>query len=278
MARRTTVISLIVLLAPLLAACPWMRSPETPMPAVDHQAHGPEKARGLVVFLPGFGDGPDHFTDNGFVNQVRKLDAKWDAIATDAHFGYYRKFTILERLREDVIKPAREKGYKEIWLVGISMGGFGVLSYAQRYPQDITGVIAMAAYMGDGDVVDQVIEAGGLKKWTPPADLAAIEDKEEQHSYRMWTWFKSFEKGLAGKPHVYLAWGNDDRLRTPNKQLAALLPKDRVFTRDGGHKWTTWRPLFATVAPAVLGKPAPSTAPATSPTTSATPAATVPGS
>lgn len=237
-----------------IGGCPWLRSAESPMPAVSHAAHGPAVADALIVMMPGFGDGPDHYVDNGFVKQVQALPGqKFDVVAVDAHYGYYRAFSIIDRLRTDVILPALEKGYRKIWLVGISMGGFGAISYAQRHPADIEGVVILAPYLGDGDVVDAVVEQG-LAKWQPPAGLDTPDpegDEEERHSNRVWRFIKSYAQGQGDKPTVIIGWGEDDSLRTPAKQVASVLPPDRVFTRPGGHKWTTWRPLFKTMAPKV---------------------------
>ncbi len=242
--------------AMVLSGCPFFRSATTPMPAVEHSEHGPDKARGLVVFLPGFGDGPDRFTANGFVQRVRGLNQGWDLVAADAHFGYYRSWSIVRRLREDVIEPAKAKGYKEIWLVGISMGGFGAISYAQAYPEEVAGVVIMAAYMGDSDVVGEVVEQG-LRQWRPPPDLSAIEDGEERHSYAVWSWLQTYVDGQGDKPKMVVAWGRSDSARRPLGELAKVLPEGQVFTAEGGHKWTTWRGLFATIAPLLLGPRAP---------------------
>src|SRR5712672_3477612 len=54
-----------------------------------------------------------------------------DIVVADLHFGYYLRQTAIERLREDVILPARTRGYQCISLVGISLGGFGALYYAE---------------------------------------------------------------------------------------------------------------------------------------------------
>jgi hypothetical protein len=44
---------------------------------------------------------------------------KADLVAVDAHLGYYYKRTIIDRLREDVLVPAKVQGYRRIVVVGI---------------------------------------------------------------------------------------------------------------------------------------------------------------
>ena len=48
----------------------------------------------------------------------------------DIHLSYYITRTAIQRLREDVILPARASGYKRISLAGISLGGLGALYHA----------------------------------------------------------------------------------------------------------------------------------------------------
>src|SRR6266550_1965963 len=89
----------------------------------------------LIIFLPGVGDVLEDYETNGFIEAVLKSGAPADMIVVDAHFGYYLRRIVIERLRTDVIGPARATGgYKKIWLAGISLGGFGALLYASEHP------------------------------------------------------------------------------------------------------------------------------------------------
>ena len=88
----------------------------------------------LFIFLPGIGDVLEDYETNGFIEAVLQSGAPADMIVVDAHFGYYLRQIVIERLRADVIAPARVTGgYKEIWLAGISLGGFGALLYASVF-------------------------------------------------------------------------------------------------------------------------------------------------
>jgi pimeloyl-ACP methyl ester carboxylesterase len=85
-----------------------------------------------------------------------------DMVMVDAHYGYYADRTILEELHEGVFRPARTCGYRRIWIGGISLGGFGALLYASRYPEDVT----MAPFVGHPHLIDEIASAGGLSRWT----------------------------------------------------------------------------------------------------------------
>lgn len=231
----------IVFLLPSFG-CYFTKSASIPMPAVRHSATS-TSADGLIVLLPGFGDEPEDYEENGFVEMVRTANPRFDVIAPDAHFGYYRAFTVVDRLHQDVIGPAMKKGYRRLWLVGISMGGLGAASYAMEHEDLVEGIILLAPYMGDSEVIEEISKAGGLKKWSPP-DLESVEDPEMRHYYELWSWYQAYAVHPESQPKLFIGFGDEDRLRHPNKLVAEVLPDDRSLVMHGGHKWKVWRPLF----------------------------------
>ena len=76
-------------------------------------------------------------------DRPREFDPRLDVIAADAHFGYYRARSVVDRLHEDLIAPVADR-YERVWLVGISMGGFGSALYAMEHPDVVDGVIMLA--------------------------------------------------------------------------------------------------------------------------------------
>ena len=44
---------------------------------------------------------------------------------------------------------------------------------------------------------------------------------------------------------MHVGYGLQDRLAPSDALLAAVLPKEHVYTIAGGHNWKTWRMLFA---------------------------------
>ncbi|MBK8241052.1 MAG: alpha/beta hydrolase [Deltaproteobacteria bacterium] len=206
-------------------------APKTTIPigTHPHPAGSPAAAsRTLLVLLPGRGDLGEDYARHGFVARAH-AEAGVDVITVDAHFGYYADRTIRERLHEDVLAPARGR-YEHIWLLGISMGGIGALLTAEKYPDDVDGLLLIAPYLGRRRTIEAVMRAGGLAKWQPPADLAWDE--------RLWAWMKSTDTP------IYLAYGTEDFGARAHVVLAAALPKDRVLTAPGEHAWTAWTPLF----------------------------------
>lgn len=102
----------------------------------------------LIVFLPGIGDLAADFAARGFIGPIAQSGLAADAVAVDAHYGYYARRSVIDRLAHDVVLPARKRGYWEIWLVGISMGGLGALSYATQHPEHLDRVVLLAPDLG----------------------------------------------------------------------------------------------------------------------------------
>lgn len=194
----------------------------------------------LVVFLPGISDRADDFERFGFVQAVRHSRQPLDMIAVDARLSHYLSQQFAQRLRQEVILPARQQGYAQIWLVGISLGGMGSMLYARENPLDIDGVIAIAPYMGDGNLVEAVNAAGGPLNWQPGPTLPGDFRPDA------WLWLKDYQTD-RDPPVFILAYGQDDRFAKAHGIIASMLPSNRIVCLPGGHDWGTWLRLWSTI-------------------------------
>jgi pimeloyl-ACP methyl ester carboxylesterase len=210
-----------------------------PIPTVRFDQEGKTEKPVLLVFLPGRGDDGVRFDTEGFVAAVRRAGVQADMMAVDAHMGYYLERKLLTRLKEDVIAPAKQKGYRHIWLVGISLGGFGALWYDIENPGDLAGVVALAPYLGDPEVIGEVMRAGGLSAWNPPQD-GVIDDQ-----HKIWRGMKIYVLREKSRKRLFLGYGLQDKFAEADGLLAAVLASEQVFTNDGGHDWETWKSLWA---------------------------------
>ena len=183
------------------------------------------------------------YEENGFVAMVRLANPTFDVIAVDAHFGYYMDEILVERLHQDVIAPLRAK-YDQVWIAGISLGGFGASAYTLEHEEDVDGLILLAPYMGKRAIYEEVRAAGGLASWQPPTNWREIGDNETRKYYEVWNWLRGYGDPAAARPKLFLAYGAEDDFRVPNDLLGRELPTDRVEVRPGGHNWTVWRPAF----------------------------------
>jgi pimeloyl-ACP methyl ester carboxylesterase len=222
-----------------LTGCVSLRAPVPMASRPDLVEPGP--AMCLVVFLPGRGDGARTFFDEGFVAAVRRTGLSIDLVAADAELGYYASGSFIARLDEDVLAPARRRGYARTWLVGASMGGFGSLFYASQHPEQVDGVLALAPWLGDAGATDSIRAAGGLARWQPPPPAPSDAGN---YQAQLWRWLREVTVEGRPGPALWLGWGNGDRLGRSDELLAAALPGDRVLHAPGGHQWPTWRELL----------------------------------
>ena len=222
-------------LAALLSSCWWIpRDAVVPLRTI---AHPGTAAPGgdLIVFLPGRGDRPEDFERRGLLAAARSAGVTADVLAVDAHLGYYQKRVIVERLWEDVVLPARARGYRRLWFVGISLGGLGSLLLSQHHPDAAAGIFALAPYLGEKGLAAEIESAGGLARWTGAAG------KDDFRG--LWGWLRGYATGEE-RPRLWLAYGEADRYAYGHRLLGAALPRDEVQTTAGGHDWTAWKRLW----------------------------------
>lgn len=221
--------------------CGWLpRDPVVPMPVQRFPAACGPQPDTLLVLLPGRGMTLGELRREGFVDAVRAQGLAVDLWLADAHMGYFKAKTIVPRLHEDIVVPARAQGYRRIWLAGISLGGFGALVYSDEHPAEVDGVLLLAPYLGEPEATQELAAAGGLQRWTAPSgDLP-----DTAFDRRLWRSLQArLRPGTVAAP-VYLGYGLQDRLSGSHALLAAALPPAQVFTAPGGHDWDPWRGLW----------------------------------
>lgn len=225
-----------------LGGCSLLTPPALPrMNSLRHPGPCAGRAETLVVMLPGAYSRPPEFLAAGFPQALREHAVNADTLIVDSHLGYYSDRSVLRRLREEVVQPARAEGYRRIWLVGISLGGMGALGYAVRHGQDIDGVLVLAPYLGSRRLTQQVDEAGGPRAWRAAGLDADDPEDADELARELWSVFATPASVL---PPVYLGYGRDDRFVSAHRRFAELLPGDRVCTAPGGHDWPVWRALW----------------------------------
>ncbi len=230
-----------------LCACGAWRPTTVPLRVLSRPAACPGAVDTLIVLLPGSYSLPEDFDREGFVAAVRARHLAVDIALVDAHVGYYRERSIVDRLAADVVVPARAKGYRHVWMAGISIGGLGAMLYTQARPAEVDGVIAIAPYLGSADIARRVAAAGGLRRWQPPDVVPEADDFDGM----LWRGLRrEIVDAPAARPFV-LGFGRSDRFVENDRVLAEALPLGRVFTAAGGHDWPVWQVLWRDLLPSL---------------------------
>lgn len=231
-------LGVLLALLPLLAGC-LARPAPAPIPLLEYRTGSDGRQPHLLVLLRGFGAGNAVFDQEGIIDEIRRRGLPFDVVAPDAHFGYYQAQTIEERVHEDIVLPYRQRGYRQIWLAGFSMGGLGSLFHLKYYPQDVDGVLLTSPFLGWGGVADEIGAAGGVQGWQGGTE------SEDDWERLIWSWIKVYGQRREHYPPIYLGYGENDFLtgRGP-ALLATVLPAEQVFSLPGGHDIDTFKRIF----------------------------------
>ena len=238
-------------------ASPDREPPRVPMASKRYEwfSDVPKRDKLLLVFLPGRGTTGQDFVRQNFLSTLDHSDPSGsnslpcgighfpstplDAVTVDLTFPYYEQRTATRRLHDDIIAPARAAGYRRIWLVGVSMGGLGAIFYDHDYPGEISGIVAIAPFLGEKNIIAEIEDAGGLDRWQPRVPLA-----DDDFQRRLWLAIRASRYGQPGHLPLVLGYGNGDRFTYGHRLLAANLPPDQVFRTFGFHNWATWHHLW----------------------------------
>lgn len=235
--RRFVLIALLALQC--LGGCSTMLAPPptVPMPALSYRADNTVRQRNLLVLLRAYGEDNTVFAEQGIIDDIFSRRLPFDVIAPNAHFGYYRSRSIEDRIKQDIIDPARRQGYERIWLAGFSMGGLGCILYLRKYPNDVDGILLTGPYLGGRSILREIGEAGGVEPWQ------RISDSPDDWERMLWSWIKQHD--FSSRPPIWLGYGDEDRIIAAGPRfLAERLPSGRAFTVRGQHDLATFKTIF----------------------------------
>lgn len=203
----------------------------------------------VLVMLPGIGDPPERFEDSGITGLAAEA---CDVLIVDAHFGYYRDANVVPRLSE-VLEPLRQR-YAQIWLVGVSLGGYGAALTAQARPELVDGVVLIAPFLGlersTRPLVTRV-EREGLAAFSTDATRTDPR-KHFMEVEPLWNWLAERAKTGEGT-EVYLGWGSRDRF-APTLQLIGAAFEGHTYTAEGAHDWDTFARIFGGLVERLPGR------------------------
>jgi pimeloyl-ACP methyl ester carboxylesterase len=230
---------LVPLLVLLLGGCVASGDATRPIPTAFVPA--PRAAHRLVVMLPGRGDDLASLERRGIAPIIQSAWPDADVVLTGLTMPYYKQGEATRRLHDEVIDPARRRNDREVWIVGISLGGMGALLYDRDYPAEVDGMLLMSPYLGEHKIHQEIRDAGGLAQWTPdPAQPIGPATFQRE----LWRSLKHWSDDASRTRSVWLAYGDSEPFRAPIELISPLLPPDHVLMLQGHHNWALWTPAL----------------------------------
>jgi pimeloyl-ACP methyl ester carboxylesterase len=181
-----------------------------------------------MAWLPGAFHVAEDFLAAGFAESVRRRGTALDLTFVDLELAHVGDRSALERLRSDVVLPARAAGVS-IWLGGISLGGLFALDYAASHPGELDGLCLFAPYLGNRMLIAEIARAPGLEHWRP----GELRNRRRTQNMALHQSCRRFRAAVPG-------FGQDDRFAAAHGLAAA---PGRLGRRDRRHEWPTWLTL-----------------------------------
>lgn len=124
---------------------------------------------------------------------------------------------------------------------GLSMGGYGAMKCALRYPERFGSCISLSGALDIASLTRPII----LEEWQGIFGFD-FKSAAELAGGREDTFAIARENHASGKPfpHIYMWCGTDDKLLEANNRFSALLTElgvEHLYeTSEGNHSWKWW--------------------------------------
>jgi len=223
-----------------------------------------ERTYPVTYLLHGHGDSDDGWVQYGEINRLADDGIKKGKIppmiivtpdgfksfymnAADGSMNY-EDFFIQELIPhiEKTYKVKSEKRFRGI--AGLSMGGYGSLLYALKYPQLFVAAAPLSAAIWTNEDYENMSESMYGSYF---ADIIGKNLKGKDRLTPTWyanSIFSIIDKKTTSELSAVKYWidcGDDDFLTNGNAQLHISLTNKKVAhefrMKDGSHNWTYWR-------------------------------------
>jgi len=189
-----------------------------------------------LVLLSGTYSEPEDFVREGFPAAVVAHGIDAEIVMAEVRAAWFADGSIVQRIHDDVMAPARDRGRSRIWMAGISLGGLAALAYAARHESEVAGIVLISPYPATRDVLREMEAAGGPGRWKPVIPPEGDLEREA------WLWLAST---TGGSPPVHCYFASGDRFAPGQRRMAETLAPERVREMPGGHDWSAWRALWS---------------------------------
>lgn len=190
---------------------------------VADQVFAAGEAREMIIVTPNAGGPVDQGNWNGYFNMPG-----WNY--EDFFFSEFIPFI------ENRYRIVSDKGHRAI--AGLSMGGGGTTSYAERHPEMFCAAYAMSALMN-------IPEMGAVPSSSPDDKVALLtKSVQDNNCIKYVTDADNSRKDSLRSIAWYVDCGDDDFLLDRNIEFFQAMRNAGIpcqfRVRDGGHTWEYW--------------------------------------
>src|SRR5258708_10497950 len=165
--------------------------------------HSGDRATALaLVLLSGTYSEPEDFVREVFPAAVTEHGIEAEIVMAQVRAAWFADGSIVRRIHDDVVAPARSRGRSRIWFAGISLGGLAALSYAARHESEVAGIVLISPYPATRDVLREMEAGGGPGRWKPVIPPEGDLEREA------WLWLAGTSDG---RPPVHCYFASHDR-------------------------------------------------------------------
>ena len=188
-----------------------------------------------LILLSGTYSEPEDFVREGFAHAVAERGIHAEVVMAEVRAAWFADGSIVQRIHDELVVPARKRGRSRIWLAGVSLGGLAALSYAARHQGEVAGILLISPYPATREVLREMEAAGGPGRWKPAIPPEGDLEREA------WLWLASPD---GERPPVHCYFASGDRFAAGQRRMAETLAPERVREMPGGHDWSSWRTLW----------------------------------
>jgi pimeloyl-ACP methyl ester carboxylesterase len=199
---------------------------------------GPEGSRRpavMLALLAGSLSEPGDLVREGFPDAVRAHGIDAELVMGETRAAWFADGSIVDRIEDAVMAPARSRGHSRLWLAGISLGGLAAICYAARHEAGFEGLALLSPYPATREILREVEQAGGPEAWNPQMPPEGDLEREA------WSWLAA---GGARRTTVCCYLASADRFIEGQRRMASTMDSARVRELSGGHDWPAWRSLW----------------------------------
>jgi len=179
------------------------------------------------------------FADRGLILVMPEGDSSYYTNSAERPQDRYEDYIVSDLISDVESRLPVASGRASRAIVGVSMGGFGAVKLALKYPQlfAFAGGISPAV-----DVPSRPFSLKRLQQWRFHSSIFGPWGSKTRHDNDPFVLARSADP--AKTPYIFLTCGEQEGLLPSNRAFSVLLGQRHFYyefhTAPGDHNWTQW--------------------------------------